>query len=149
MKWNFHKSMLPHEHVCTSNISIESLNVAILQLIQIFTVLTLDLNIWSAFCHVEIVTNTRYTCVSAFVEIPQSLHCKIFKYTFLGQYPMKSWDFFFLCKIQQPAWLQLSHRKLGPPGMRLFRLLYPKTEKPSFKCDILLWKTLIRVSIEF
>ena len=88
------------------------------------------------------------TCVSAFVEIPQSPHCKIFKYTFLKQYPMKSWDFFFLCKIQQPAWLQLSHRKLGPPGMRLFRLLYPKTEKPSFKCDILLWKTLTRVSIE-
>ena len=89
------------------------------------------------------------TCVSAFVEISQSLHCKIFKYTFLEQYPMKSWNFFFLCKIQEPAWLQLSHRKLGPPGMRLFRLLYPKTEKPSFKCDILLWKTLIRVSIAF
>ena len=29
------------------------------------------------------------TCVSAFVEILQSLHCKIFKYTFLGQYQMK------------------------------------------------------------
>ena len=90
------------------------------------------------------------TCVSAFVEILQSLHCKIFKYTFLGQYQMKPWDFFFLCKIQPPAWLQLAHKKLGPPGMRLFRPLYPQTEKKhSFKCDLLLWKTLIRVSIEF
>ena len=29
------------------------------------------------------------TCVSAFVEILHILQCKIFKYTFLGQYPMK------------------------------------------------------------
>ena len=108
-------------------------------------ILLVQQNIWSLLSSYKWLG----TCVSAFVEILQSLQCKIFQYTFLGQYPMKSWDFFFLCKIQQPAWLQLSHRKLGPPGMRLFRLLYPKTEKPSFKCDILLWKTLIRVSIEF
>ena len=24
---------------------------------------------------------------------------------------MKSWDFFFLCKIQQPGWLQIVHKK--------------------------------------
>ena len=90
-----------------------------------------------------------FTCVSAFVEILQSIQCKIFKYTFLRQYPMKSWDFFFICKIQQPAWLQLSHRKLGPSEMGFLKPLYLKTEEHSFKCDILLWKTLIRVSIEF
>ena len=31
----------------------------------------------------------HFTCVSAFVEIHQSLQCKIFQYTFLGQYPIK------------------------------------------------------------
>ena len=89
------------------------------------------------------------TCVSVFVEILHSLQCKIFKYTFLGQYTMKCWDFFSLSKIQQPAWLQLDHRKLGPSEMRLFWPLYHKTEKHSFKCDLLLWKTVIRVFIEF
>ena len=34
------------------------------------------------------------TCVSTFVEIHQSLQCKIFQYTFLRQYPMKFQDFF-------------------------------------------------------
>ena len=61
----------------------------------------------------------RSTRVSAFVEILQSLQCKIFQYSFLGQYPMKFQDFFFLCQIEQPAWLQLDHRKLGPSKMRL------------------------------
>ena len=41
----------------------------------------------------------RSTAVSAFVEILQSLQCKIFQYSFLGQYPMKFQDFFFLCQI--------------------------------------------------
>ena len=40
-------------------------------------------------------------------------------------------------------------KKLGPPGIRLFRPLYSKTEERSFKCNILLWKILTRVSIEF
>ena len=33
--------------------------------------------------------------------------------------------------------------------MRLFRPLYHKPRKHSFKCDVLLWKTLFRVSIKF
>ena len=45
------------------------------------------------------------TCVSAFVEILQSLQCKIFQYSFLRQYPMKAQDVFPLCQIQQLAWL--------------------------------------------
>ena len=40
------------------------------------------------FCHVDLYIAV-ITCVSAFVEILWSLHCKIFKYTFLGQFPMK------------------------------------------------------------
>ena len=78
------------------------------------------------------------TRVSAFHEILQSLQCKIVQYTFLGQYLIKLRDFFSQCKIPHPAWLQLDHNKLGPLGMRLFRPLYYKTEKHSFKCDILL-----------
>ena len=37
----------------------------------------------------ELYEEALNTCVSAFVEILHSLQCKIFKYTFLGQYPMK------------------------------------------------------------
>ena len=58
------------------------------------------------------------TCVSAFREIHQSLQCKIFQYTFFRQYPMKFWDSFSLCKIQEPAWLQLDHKKFKPSEVR-------------------------------
>ena len=88
-------------------------------------------NWWILFVFVYRVQNTirAPTCVSAFVEILQSLQCKIFKYTFFGQYPMKFWDFFSLCKISHPVWLQLDHKKLGPSELRFFRPLYPKTER--------------------
>ena len=60
-----------------------------------------------------------FTCVSAFVEILLSLQCKIFQYTFLRDYPIKFQDFVSLCQIQQLAWLQIDHRKLGLSKMRL------------------------------
>ena len=82
------------------------------------------------------------TCVNAFVEILQSLQCKIFQYSFLGQYPMKFQDFFFLCQIEQPAWLQLDHRKLRPSEMRLLSepciIKLKKKRKFAFMCDMLL-----------
>ena len=85
------------------------------------------------------------TRVSAFCEILHSLQCKIVQYTFLGQYPIKLKDFFSQSKIPHPAWLQLDHKKLGLPWMRLFRPLYYKTEKTLFQMwyAALLWKTLI------
>ena len=94
-------------------------------------------------------SNFHITCVNSVIEISLIQQCKIFQYKYLWQYSMNFWDFFSLDHIQQPAWLQLDHRKLGPSRMWLLRPLYHKTEKHSFKCDILLWKTLIRVSIEF
>ena len=76
------------------------------------------------------IRTSLYTCVSAFVEILQSLQCKIFQYTFLGQYPMKFWDSFSLCKNQQPAWLQLDHKKFRPSEVRFSGApLYHETEK--------------------
>ena len=74
-------------------------------------------------CHVEKflrMTDFSTTCVSAFVEILQSLQCKIFQYTFLRKYLMKFWDFFSLFKIQHPAWLPLDHKKLKPSDVRLW-----------------------------
>ena len=78
----------------------------------------------------------------------QSINQSIFQYTFFGQYPMKFQDFFSLCQVQQPAWLQLEHRKLGPSEMGFSDLCIKKTEIRDFMCDILLWKTLFMVSIE-
>ena len=92
---------------------------------------------------------TATTCVNSVIEIPLSLQCKIVQYKFLWQYPMKFQDFFSLCQVQQPAWLQLDHKKLGPSEMRFFRTLCHKTEKHARVCDIMLWKTLIRVSMNF
>ena len=83
--------------------------------------------------------NSGLTRVSGFVEILQSLQCKIFQYSFLGQYPMKFQDFFFLCQIEQPAWLQLDHRKLGPSEMRLLSepcIIKLKKKKNSLLCVI-------------
>jgi hypothetical protein len=65
---------------------------------------------------------------------------------------MKFQDFFSLCQIQQSAWLQLDHRKLGPSEMRLLSdpciIKLKKKKKHAFMCDMLLWKTFFRVSIE-
>ena len=94
-------------------------------------------------------SNYWHTCVSSVIEIPLSLQCKIVQYKFLWQYHVKFQDLFSLCQVQQPAWLQLDHRKLGPSKMRFFRPLYHRTEKHAHKCDIMLWKTFIRVSIDF
>ena len=82
------------------------------------------------------------TCVSAFVEIHQSLQCKIFQYTFLGQYPMKFWDLFSLCKIQQSAWLQLDHKKLRSSEMRFSDPHIMKLKKHALVWDILFWKNI-------
>ena len=81
-------------------------------------------------------------CVNSVIENPLSQQCKIFQYKYLWQYSITFWDFFSLRHIQQPAWFQLDHRKLGQSGMRLFRSLYCKTEKHSLKFDILLWKNI-------
>ena len=89
------------------------------------------------------------TCVNSVIEIPLSLQCKTVQYKFLWQYLMKFQEFFSLCQVQQPAWLQLDHKKLGPSEMRFFRTLCHKTEKHARVCDIMLWKTLIRVSMNF
>ena len=76
------------------------------------------------------------TCVSAFLEIHQSLQCKIFQYTFFGQYPIKFWDFLSLCKIKQPAWLQLDHKKLRPSEMRFSDDPYMMKLKNALSCEI-------------
>ena len=73
-----------------------------------------------------------YTCVSAFREIHQCFHCKIFQYTFLRQYPMKFQYFFLVCKNYQRVWRQLDYRKLGLWETRLLRPLCHKTEKSCF-----------------
>ena len=65
----------------------------------------------------EKVIEAKHTCC-AFREILQSLQCESVQYTFLGQYPIKLEDFFSLCKISHPAWLQHDHKKLGPSEMR-------------------------------
>ena len=88
-------------------------------------------------------TQQLFTRFSAFVEILQSLQCKIFQYTFLWHYPLKFQDFFSLCQIQQQARLQLDHRKLGPSEMGLLWPKYHKTQKCDFMCDILLWKSFL------
>ena len=52
---------------------------------------------------------------------------------------MKFQDFFFLCQIEQPAWLQLDHRKLGPSKMRLLSepcIIKLKKKKNLFSCVI-------------
>ena len=53
---------------------------------------------------------------------------------------MKLQDFFSLCQIQQPAWLQLDHRKLGPSEMRLMSdpciIKLKKKKKHAFMCDM-------------
>jgi len=72
------------------------------------------------------------TCVSAFLEIHQK---KIFQYNFLGQYPIKFWDFLSLCKIQQPAWQQLDqkswdHQKLD------FHTPISRDWKNTLSCEI-------------
>ena len=82
------------------------------------------------------------TRVSAFVEILLSLQCKMFQYTFLGEYPIKFQDFVSLCQIQQLAWLQIDHRKLGLSKMRLLSdpciTKLKKKKKHASMCDMLL-----------
>ena len=55
---------------------------------------------------------------------------------------MKFQDFFFLCQIEQPAWLKLDHRKLGPSKMRLLSELciikLKMKKKFAFMYDMLL-----------
>ena len=103
----------------------------------------------AVFGNFHLLGESTTTYVNSVIEIPLSLQCKIVQYKFLWQYPMKFQDFFSLCQVQQPAWLQLDHKKLGPSEMRFFRTLCHKTEKHARLCDIMLWKTLIRVSIDF
>ena len=91
----------------------------------------------------------QLTCVSAFREIYQSLQCKIFQYTFFRQYPMKFWDSFSLCKIQEPAWLQLDHKKFKPSEVRCSGPYIKKLKKHALVLDIHVWKTLTSESIEF
>ena len=61
------------------------------------------------------------TRVNSGIEIPLSLQCKILLYKILWQLPIEVQDFFSLCKIPHPAWLQHDHRNLGLPEMNLFR----------------------------
>ena len=77
-------------------------------------------NKWNCTVIYYILNHFPSTCVSAFVEILQSLQCKIFQYTFLRRYLMKLWYFFSLWKIQQPTWLQPDHKELRPSEMRLW-----------------------------
>ena len=90
------------------------------------------------FCRYDML-QCEYTRVSAFVEILLSLQCKIFQYTFLEQYPMEFQDFFSLCQVQQLAWLQIDHRKLGPSKMRLLSdpcIIKLKRRKNTLSCVI-------------
>ena len=50
---------------------------------------------------------------------------------------MKFQDFFFLCQIEQPAWRQLDHRKLGPSKMRLLSEPYIIKLKMKKKFDFM------------
>ena len=52
---------------------------------------------------------------------------------------MKFQDFFFLCQIEQPAWLQLDHRKLGPSEIRLLSdpcIIKLRKRKNTLSCVI-------------
>ena len=77
-----------------------------------------------------------------FVKSLRTYNCKIFHYTFLSKYPMEFQDFFSLCQIQNPIWLQLNYRKLGPPEVTLLSdpciIKLKKKKKHTFMCDMLL-----------
>ena len=68
------------------------------------------------------------TCVNSSIEIPLSLQCKILQYKIIWQLPMEVQDFFYLCKIYHPAWIQVDRRNVEQSGLWLFRPLYNKTE---------------------
>ena len=70
----------------------------------------------STFCPTEELHLGTYqcvvTCVNSGIEIPLSLQFKILKYKILWQLLMDVQDFFSLCKIFYPAWIQADWRNV-------------------------------------
>ena len=60
---------------------------------------------------------------------------------------MEVQDFFSLCKIYHPAWIQVDRKSVGPSEMRLFTPPYLKTKKHSLMREILLCKVTFKVFI--
>ena len=88
------------------------------------------------------------TCVNSSIEIPLSLKCKILQYKIIWQLPMEVQDFFYLCKIYHPAWIQVDRRNVQQSELWLYRPLYHKTGKHALRCEIILWQISFRVFIE-
>ena len=98
------------------------------------------------FCRIFV--HLLITCVNSGIEIPLSQHCKILQYKIIWQLPMEVQDFFYLCKIYHPAWIQVDRRNVEQSELWLFRPLYHKTGKHAFRSEIILWQILFRVFIE-
>ena len=67
------------------------------------------------------IANCQCTCVNSGIEILLSLQCKILRYKILWQLPMEEQDFFSLCRIHHPAWIQVDHRILELSRMYISR----------------------------
>ena len=89
-----------------------------------------------------------FTYVNSGIEILLSLQCKILQYKIIWQLPMEVQDFFYLCKIYHPAWIQVDRRNVQQSELWLYRPLYHKTEKHALRCEIILWQISFRVFIE-
>ena len=63
-------------------------------------------------CTHYIVKMYIYTCVNSGIEISLSLQCKILQYKIFQQLSMEVQDFFSLCKIYHPAWIQVDRRNV-------------------------------------
>ena len=61
---------------------------------------------------------------------------------------MEVQDFFYLCKIYHPAWIQVDRRNVQQSKLWLYRPLYHKTGKHALRCEIILWQISFRVFIE-
>ena len=87
-------------------------------------------------------------CVNSGIEIPLGVQCKILQHKILWQFPMEVQDFFSLCKIHQPVWIQVDHRNKESSELWLFRPLYNKIGKHAFRAEFFLWQIFFRVFIE-
>ena len=50
---------------------------------------------------------------------------------------MEVQDFFYLCKIYHPAWIQVDRRNVQQSELWLYRPLYHKTGKHALRCEII------------
>ena len=61
---------------------------------------------------------------------------------------MEVQDFFSLCRIYQPVWIQVDHRNVELSELWLFSPLYHKIGKHAFRAELFLWQIFFRVFIE-